>query len=292
MFSYWLYYIPKRFNIAGASSVWWEIWKRHATYGRNKVFVACLPADATSRASSWFSVAKLLCQFHCPECELKKLQSVLKSGVYMLYTFSYMYRPACTLGWVIDASILFPSKRTHYTRHRSFGQESRTDIVHDRPKTNRMMGDVVPVRFFGPFAHSSEKPVDLFVGFDVGQKNASEVGAINFTTGILIAGGRWTAGPMTWWNNSTEPFLEFRHQVTQTCPTSDQRVLLSIIEITQAEERLVLDTARNTVLWQYYLGLFQELLILPTGEMHRQILKPFVDLRAWMISAGAGMRRI
>ena len=113
------------------------------------------------------------------------------------------------------------------------------------------------------------------------QKNASELAAINFATGILIAGGRWTAGPMTWWNNSTEPFLEFRHQVTQTCPASDQRVLLSIIEITQAEERLVLNTARNTVLWLYYLGLFQEqsvfgdLLILPTGEMHRQILKRF-----------------
>lgn len=138
----------------------------------------------------------------------------------------------------------------------------------------------------------------FFVGFDVGPKNASELAAINFATGILIAGGRWTAGPMTWWNNSTEPFLEFRHQVTQTCPASDQRVLLSIIEITQAEERLVLNTARNTVLWLYYLGLFQEqsvfgdLLILPTGEMHRQILKRFVDLRAWMISAGAGMRRI
>lgn len=73
------------------------------------------------RASSWFSVAKLLCQFHCPECELKKLQSVLKSGVYMLSMFSYMYRPACTLGWVIDAFVLFPNKRTHYTRHRSFG---------------------------------------------------------------------------------------------------------------------------------------------------------------------------
>lgn len=174
----------------------------------------------------------------------------------------------------------------------------QTQFMIGRPPTNRMMGDVVPVRFFGPFAYNSEKPVDFFVGFDVGQKNASELAAINLTTGILIAGGRWTAGPMTWWNNSTEPFLEFRHQVTQTCPASDQRVLLSIIEITQAEERLVLNTARNTVLWLYYLGLFQEqsvfgdLLILPTGEMHRQILKRFVDLRAWMISAGAGMRRI
>lgn len=66
----------------------------------------------------------------------------------------------------------------------------QTQFMIGRPQTNRMMGDVVPVRFFGPFAYNSEKPVDFFVGFDVGQKNASELAAINLTTGILIAGGR------------------------------------------------------------------------------------------------------